>query len=271
MPRQLGYVGRMQLNDLLRVSATSAFVDLTTATGRTRSTELLVDLFMDLQTTVIKPKTLVEIGAFDARFSSRARQQVPEAEVVAFEANPYNYMHFVDTVKAQGVDYRHLAISDKAGAISFQIQNQRGGEQAPKVKGSDSLLKRIEDGVTYESVTVDTSTLDAQFPEAKYSSNDFSLWIDVEGATELIFRGATKTLARTHSIFIEVETLPYWANQWLLFNVMEFLYPLGFRLIAQDFENAHQFNVVFIREELTKHYMFTDRMVTYFNRLGANI
>lgn len=256
---------------------TASHFDLTTVAGRRGSHTALTDLFYDLQS-FIRPKTFLEFGAFDAGFSKQIKTQHPHAKVIAFEANPYNYKHFTEhfDFRAAGIEYNHLAVSDQdGGSISFQIQKSRDGTPVTPVKGDDSLLKRnvsdpheVYRNVDYETVTVDTVTLDGYLNDAQFGLDDFSAWIDVEGALKTVLAGAKKTLARTHSILIEIEEKPHWGGQWTGQDVEEFLGSLGFRPVARDFEFEHQYNVIFVKEAVMRHFGFNQMMVKYFERIG---
>lgn len=258
-------------DDQLRLLGLAAHVDLSTVKGRMWSNEVLTDFFHDLQK-VFRPKTILEIGAFDAFFSRRARLEHPSAKIIAFEANPHNYAHHksVHNYEEAGIEYINLAISDRIGNIEFQLQTEKQGDQVSKVAGDNSLLKRAhtEGVIGYETVTVPTTTLNKFLSSSNYVADDFSAWIDVEGAIEMVFSGADDVMKRMQSVFIEVEEREYWSGQWLLNEVEDYMNSHGLKLVARDFENAHQFNVVFVKEDLMKHFMFKDRMVVYINRLS---
>jgi len=265
--------------DQLRIAATAAHFDLFTAEGRGRSHQALVDLFIGMQE-FIRPKTFLEVGAFDARFSRMARERHPSAKVIAFEASPDSHPHHRGNFDCAGarIDYQQPAVSDEVGTISFQIQTRRSGVEAPRVKGDDSLLKRtvseqhpLYQDVEYETVTVNTVTLDAFLADAMFATDDFSCWIDVEGASEKVFGGAASIVPRMQSIFIEVEEKPHWSGQWMFSDVERFLNANGFRAVARDFEFEHQFNVVFVHDRVTRHYGFSQHMVRYLNRIGRNL
>lgn len=256
---------------------TAALFDLTTSEGRLYSHKALTDLFYDIQG-FVRPKTFLEFGAFDAHFSRTIRHLHPFSRVIAFEANPYNYKHFTSEHDFAGinVEYHHLAVSDADhGTISFQVQRKRSGQDASPVKGDDSLLKRnVSDvhesyrDVEYETVSVDAITLDGFLNDAQFGMDDFSAWIDVEGALKQALSGATRTLSRTRSLIVEVEEKPHWSAQWLASDVDEFLSSLGFVPIARDFEFEHQYNIIYVKPEVTKHYGFNQSMVKYFERIG---
>jgi len=258
-------------DDQLRLLGLAAHVDLSTVDGRMWSNRVLVDFFHDLQS-VFRPKTVLEIGAFDAFFSRRMRQELPSSKIIAFEANPHNHAHHSSThdYSSMRIDYLNLAVSDRIGNIDFQVQTKKEGVEVSKIAGDNSLLKRAhtEGSIGYETVTVPTVTLDKFLSNSNYAADDFSAWVDVEGAAEMVFSGANSIMKRMQSVFIEVEEREHWNGQWLLEDIETYMNSHGLRLVARDFENAHQFNVVFVKEELMRHYLFKDRMVVFTNRLA---
>lgn len=241
------------------------------------SHKCLVELFYDLQK-FIRPKTFIEFGAFDAGFSRKIREMHPLSKVIAFEANPYNYQHFTREVdfRSQNIEYHHLAVSDRDNTtMSFQIQRKRSGIEAPPVKGDDSLLKRnvsdpheVYRDIEYETVSVDTVTLDGFFAPTIFGLDDFSAWIDVEGALRPALSGASRTLAATRSILVEVEEKPFWSGQWTAGDVEDYLAKIGFEPIARDFEFEHQYNMVFVKAEVKGHYGFNQALVNYYEKIG---
>ncbi|WP_298959177.1 FkbM family methyltransferase [uncultured Methylobacterium sp.] len=256
---------------------TAALFDLSTVEGRRYSHDALRDLFFDLQS-FIRPKTFLEFGAFEASFSKLARHLHPASKVIAFEANPYNHKKFSSEFDfaAHNIEYHHLAVSDvHNSSINFQIQRKRGGIEASPVKGDDSLLKRhvsdvheVYKDIEYETVSVDTVTLDSFLNAAQFGLDDFSAWIDVEGALRQSLSGAKEILKRTNSLIVEVEEKPHWSGQWLAQDVEEFLGALGFVPIARDFEFEHQYNVIFVTDRVLRHHGFNQMMVKYFERVG---
>lgn len=245
----------------------AAHFDLSTIPGRLRSNEELVRLLFDVQA-ALKPSVFVEVGAFDARFSREARAQHPNARVVAFEGNPYNHEAWTAAVDyaALGVEYLHTLVSDQNGFCDMLIERRRGGLDRPKVKGSDSMMTRTDTTAEYETRKIPSVRLDDFFGGDPAS---YCLWIDVEGATEKVFLGAEKTLTQTNSILIEVEEYPYWSGQWLFDDVESFLSARGFFPIARDFQDAHQFNVLFLSNAAYANYIVRARLVEYFNRLRS--
>ena len=259
-------------SERLRLAATAAFVDMRDVDDRLRGAAELQRLFYDIQA-FAKPSAFLEIGAFDARFSREIRARHPQAKVIAFEANPYNHAHWTQHggFEALGIEYRHTAISGSDGTAEFQVQSTWYDKEAPRVKGNDSLLARTETGIGYEPVSVPARRLDTVTAAPDLAGCDFSLWIDVEGASQMIFAGADETLKRTRSILIEVEEYAYWDGQWLFSDVHAHLADRGFHAVARDFENAHQYNVVFVHDSIADHYLFHVAYIEYVARLNGKL
>lgn len=265
------------MKDQSNLIATSALFDLSSEDGRKYSHNAIVELFHAIQD-FVRPKTFVEFGAFDATFSKRVRNMFPSSKVVAFEANPYNYQKFsseFDFAQAQ-IEYKNLAVSDQDNAsLSFQIQRTRSGSETSQVKGDDSLYRRnVSDPhaghteIKYEVVSVDAIRLDTYLNPSQFGLDDFSAWIDVEGALKQALSGASNTLSKTHSLIVEVEDRPYWTGQWLANDVEKYLKSFGFEAVARDYEFEHQYNIIYVKPEVISHYMFNHAMIQYFTNIS---
>jgi FkbM family methyltransferase len=240
--------------------------DLLDPEERGRSARLLAGFYSDL-VTAIKPEVVAEIGAFDASFSREIKRRLPDTHAIAFEANPYNYETFAPDAVAAGVEYVHTAVSDSAGFATFNIIASHGDQQFARVKGVDSLLQRTFTGVTYEQVAVPATTADIVFGQSRFATGRVCLWIDVEGAIEKVLRGATQTLYKAQSIMVEVEDYAQWEGQWLSANVDAVLAEYGFFPIARDFEYEHQYNVIYVKTEVTSNFWYDQHLTQFFSAL----
>ena len=77
------------------------------------------------------------------------------------------------------------------------------------------------------------------------------MWIDVEGASREVLTASTKLLQQVQTIFIEVEDVPFWQEQWLAGDVDKFLKEQNFVKVARDYEYPLQNNVIYVRSDLT--------------------
>ncbi len=231
----------------------AANYDVELRSDRRRSTRDLERFFFQL-VRIFQPELFIEAGAKDATASRRVRALCADIRIVAFEANPYTYERFSSKVPyaEEGVEYLHLALSNEVGTVSFNVQRDEKG--APRANGRGSLLDQQDYAEGLEKVTVPCSTLDVFFEEQDYTRS--CMWVDVEGATEIVLGGGPETLQKAAAIFIEVEDRAVWEGQWLRADVAAHLFDAGFVPIARDFQARYLYNMVFVRESL----LDTDRV-----------
>ena len=217
-----------------------------TAEDRTRSVLDLIELFFDL----CELRTIdvfIEAGAKEAAASQRAADIGCRA--VAFEANPYTHRRFADTLASTSVDYRHQALSDRPGPVTFMVRLTEDG--TPMADGQGSLLVRPDHDPGYQEVTVDAITLDDHIGSLAMPDATIAMWVDVEGALSQVLGGAAQTLLHTDVLMVEVETVRRWNEQrWLAGDVVEALAEAGLVAVARDVQSRHQHNIVFVRDSL---------------------
>lgn len=200
--------------------------------------EEMTKVFLGMQT-ALKPKVVIEVGAFNAEFSQIVVNQNICDEIYAFEASPYVYERFKDILPSK-IQYIHSAISDHIGVIPFEIQSSEGD---PSLHGNNSILNRNENKA-YDYVDVPCISLD----EAFEGISDICLWIDVEGANREVLLGSSRLLKNVQSIFIETEHQEFWKNQWLHDDVVKYLGEHGFVMACSQEQYAKQTNCIFVHK-----------------------
>jgi FkbM family methyltransferase len=195
----------------------------------------LSDKFIKMQDAIL-PDYAIEIGAHAAEFSIAISNKFG-INAVAFEAGKAIYNKFKNEIDPKLVSYLNYAISDKDGVESFIIN---GNELA----GSNSILAKNNVASTAQE-NVESYRLDTYFKDADFTNA--CLWVDVEGANKQVLMGATETLKRVSSIFIETEDYAYWKDQWLTEDVIRFLDSHGFVLVDSEKVYEAQKNLIFIR------------------------
>lgn len=212
---------------------------------RSRSVAALVELFFDV-VAKDQPDLFIEAGAKEASASRRARTVCPAATVVAFEANPYTHRRFAAQLDAVGVRYVHQALSDTVGEATFNVLLTEAGD--PAADGQGSLLARSSPGRAEMPVTVATIPLDTYLAGHGLAPSATAMWVDVEGATALVLRGAIATLGTAIAVMVEVEERPVWgADQWLAQDVVRWLAGRGLVPVARDYQSRYQHNIIFVR------------------------
>lgn len=224
---------------------------------RGRTVKRLETLFFDI-CTAVTPDLFIEAGAKDASSSRRARAYLPEAQIVAFEANPYTYRRFCKNPDntTRNIRYLNLALSDVDGPVTFNVR-VIGGK--PSGDGQSSLLVRRNSSVDNLEVSVEASRLDKYFPSDTFHSA--AMWVDVEGANRQVLMGASGIINKVAAIFIEVEDRVRWEGQWLANDVLKYLGEYALCEVARDHQSRHQYNSLLVRRNLLE----TDRIKSLLN------
>lgn len=194
-----------------------------------------------------RPDVIAEIGAFEAGFARDMTVRYPGTRVIAFEASPVAYEHHRSALAEAEVDYRHLAIGANDGTITIHVPTRVRGREMPAVNRMASLnALAIPDSAT-EAHAVPVRTLDGVLGT---HGGTVALWIDVEGAVKGVIDGAPRTLERTSIVLCELESVALWEGQALADNVMARLREAGLVPAARDCERPHQFNALFLRDDV---------------------
>lgn len=202
------------------------------------------DLVVHAGTTVT-----LEVGAFEADFSRWARATLPDARVVAFEANPYVHERFRAEVEAAGVEYAHACVGDTAGPVTLQVPRDFRSHPFAQVNQMASLATSIDTDVQ-EQVEVPGVRLHDVVPLG--DDDVVAAWIDVEGALGRVLPGNEETLRRASVVFVEVETEPVWHGQWLDTDVAGWFRDLGMVPLLRDLQRPWQYNLVLVSADLAR-------------------
>jgi FkbM family methyltransferase len=199
--------------------------------------EYLTNIYIEMQK-VLLPDISIEVGAFDADYSFGVIDIIKK--IYAFEASPFVFNNFKNYLK--NINYINLAVSDRHGWADFEIQK----EFNPAEIGHNSIKKRNEKK-EYEYISVECISIDEYFKDFDFKTA--SLWIDCEGANKEVLQGSINTIKKAKSIFIEVEGTNHWKDIWLHKDVLDFLLPLGFKMIEYRTFEPLQANCIFVKED----------------------
>lgn len=216
------------------------------ASGRDRNAEFR-ELFLEL-CCIIGPRASFEVGAREALYSRELTKRLPKTKCYAFEANPYVFERF-RTLMPAGLNYVNEAIgcdgSPKQFYIPRTIPRRNGNLKLTKINPTSSLKLRRGAGIEYETVTCNCNTLDVWHERLGWPTS--AVWIDAEGATEEVIRGASRALRSSIAcVFVEMEKSAGWKDQWLAGDVIAAMESFGFRPLARDCETVWQYNQIFI-------------------------
>jgi FkbM family methyltransferase len=202
---------------------------------------------------------LVEIGSNMGEDTQKFRQMHPNARIVGFEPDPRN----IKILKERGVDniaeIYPYAVSNKNGVVRFHLSTGNAKNVDPNHEYKDvewslsSSLKKptghlnVFNWITFpKSVDVETVTLD-DFKPLKNTKIDF-MWVDVQGAEDLVFSNAKDTLSRTRYVYTEYSNIELYENQLNLSQIL--------RLFGDSWEIVHDFggDVLLRNKNLVKRF-----------------
>jgi FkbM family methyltransferase len=178
---------------------------------------------------------LVEIGAHFGTDTLDFRKFHPNATIIAFEPDPRN----IKMLKKLNVDKQCQLIEKAVGNINGRIPfflstgNARRKQLPQILKENDwscsSSLKQptghlfVHPWVQFgKQLQVDCVRLD-DVSSLQNIQIDF-LWMDVQGAEDLVFEGAKETLLRTRYLYTEYSNTQLYKNQ---LNLQQLLNVLG--------------------------------------------
>lgn len=184
------------------------------------------------------PTLSIEIGAHAAEYSRAMSKKGIKS--IAFEASPAVYDKFKSSI--DGFEYISLAMSDYNGTVSFNIDTAYNPADAGHNSIKDFNLSWRVNG---DPVTVSCSTLDSYFNDLQ--DEKISLWIDVEGANKEVLLGGIDLLSKVQTIYIEVENIQFWKDQWIRQDVIDFLESHGFVLTREFTAYPDQTNCIFVK------------------------
>jgi FkbM family methyltransferase len=163
---------------------------------------------------LLDPNVVLDIGSMDGSDSKRFRKLLPRTDIVAFEGNPYNYRAMLEDreIGRKRISVVHSVVADTEGKRSFFVQRPVAGAGHFN-RGTSSLTRRDEEGVTTEEVFLDAVRIDSFLAREYPESSSVALWVDVEGHAYSVLEGMSGAKDRVKLLHIEVETAEAWQGQ----------------------------------------------------------
>lgn len=184
---------------------------------------------------LLEPEVVLDVGSLDGSDSKRFRRLLPDAELVAFEGNPYNFRAMLDDPDIARARIRVVnnLVSDSAGPRSFFVQRPLPDAGAFN-RGVSSLTRRELDGASVDEVRLDAVRIDGFLARDYPGASRVALWIDVEGHAYSVLEGIGAAAARIRLAHVEVEATEVWPGQKLEPEVLGLAAELGLVPIARS-------------------------------------
>lgn len=207
---------------------------------------------------VLTPMTSVEIGAHFAEYSREMRQNFPSIDIIAAEANPYVYKIVTEAIDFNklNIQYTNIAISSASEPMQFHVLRNKSTHKLYSNRGMGSLIpfadtQYLTDRDLYTEIIEVPCTTGERFILENTLGSTFSLWIDVEGANEVVLKSLEPLLAtgKVLSIYIEVEQSVRWEKQWLDSDVTEYLLNFNYVPLIRDAQTKIQYNTIYVHAD----------------------
>lgn len=159
-------------------------------------------------------KTFIEIGMHFGEDTEKFRAMHPDARIIGFEPDPRNIKMITDAKIDKLCEFYPIALSNKNEEREFYMSSGKcpayiDEKHSTNDWSSSSSLKRPTGHLTaHRWVTfpnksiVKCMRLDDVIQDTII---DF-IWVDVQGAEDIVFTGATNTLSRTRYVYTEYAT-----------------------------------------------------------------
>jgi FkbM family methyltransferase len=164
----------------------------------------------------LAPKVLIEIGVHFGEDTRKFREMFPTAHIVGFEPDPRNIAIIRDTGIDRLCEFHPVALSDRNEVRTFYMSSGKATHDTDRQHlendwSSSSSLKRptghldLHKWITFPTTAqVECMRLD-DVPTLKGETVDF-MWVDVQGAEDIVFSGAKDVLSRTRYVYTEYAT-----------------------------------------------------------------
>jgi FkbM family methyltransferase len=199
--------------------------------------------------------TVCDVGSMDGADALAFSEVVPQANVYAFEPNPYNFrlMHANQALRERNIQLLPLAASNYDGEAEFFLV-EADYHHSNERRGMSSLYTRTGELASTAVVRITTTRLDTFLAGKCAPDVRLALWIDAEGAAFEVIEGCTGLARQVQLLHVEVESTPCIAQDQKLYpQVKTLLARLGFTELATDrVAGRPQFNALFVRSELPR-------------------
>jgi len=170
-------------------------------------------------------KTFLEVGCHFGIDTIDFRNMHPNSRIICFEPDPRNLkviseqgIHNIAEVypyalsNENGKSKFYLSSGDAHGRVSEAILQQHDWSCSSSLKRPTGHLS-MHNWITFEdTVDVETIRLDDFDKIDKTTVIDF-MWVDVQGAEDIVFKGSIETLKRTRYVYTEYSNQELYQDQ----------------------------------------------------------
>lgn len=187
-------------------------------------------------------KNIIEIGSLDGKDSLLFKSNFPNSNVYCIEGLPENFNTYLkDLVNITPIK---IVVSDYDGEIVFHKKN---------INGIHSILNRGDEYGT-NTLVLECMTMETICKKYNIDTLDM-LKIDVEGASYQVLKGMGNMLTTIKIMHIETESYPFFKDQILHNEIVNYLESNGFSMIdmtSVNISGGNQHDSVWINNKYKK-------------------
>lgn len=190
---------------------------------------------------------LIECGAADGSHTDMFLA-VPRLRVHAFEPNIFLSRHWLHRLGNEYLKFNTFALAAERTRASFNIPIRNGCviEGISSLSAHEGQPSRIVINVAVETAADYISDL-------AIKPNGLAIWIDTEGNADGVLAGFGAALSQVSVALIEVETGRYYDREPSFHAVMAMLAKARLQVVARDWMNEGQFNLLAFRPDDLHH------------------
>jgi FkbM family methyltransferase len=163
----------------------------------------------EFRSLLLRRATIIEAGAHDGSTTAALRRVFPRARILAFELEPRAIAKFKTRPELANVTLRECAIGYRTGVAAFYCSGGRPtGYIGDDWDASGSIrdpagVKTFHPWIRFDrEISVPIFRLDDAVEQGAVNTINL-IWADVQGAEEVLIRGASQTLQRTRYFYTE--------------------------------------------------------------------
>jgi FkbM family methyltransferase len=174
---------------------------------------------------VLRPKTLIDVGANKGQFSLVARFMFPDIEVHAFEPLERERNRLLSVI-SEPIKAYHTALGETNGSAAFFITSRRDSSSLLRPGSAQATAYGVRPSST---VTVQVARLDDVL-NIDGLRKPILMKIDVQGGEAGVLAGAKAALSSIEAIYCEASFVSLYESQVLAHELVDLLAKEGFGL-----------------------------------------
>lgn len=172
--------------------------------------------------------TIIDVGAFDGETAILFSKAFPNANIMAFEADPLSFKTAkTKTQNQSNIQLHNYALSDRNEKASFYITSNKVSSSLNKINPSEVNILDYQNELNItQTLELETRQLDEFTKDKKIDL----LKIDTQGHELKVLGGAKETLKNTRFILIEMSNHDMYTKGCHYYDIDEWMRNNGFKL-----------------------------------------